>query len=251
MKITIITVTYNSAQTVEDTIRSVLSQTHPDLEYIVVDGASTDGTLEIIARHRAGIARVVSGPDDGMYDALNKGLALATGEVVGILNSDDLYQDSGVVSRIAEAFQRLKVDAVFGDLVQVRRNDTSRITRYYPADGFTVSRFASGWMPPHPAFFVKKECYDKYGTFKTDYRIAADFDLAARFLWKHGLKYAHLPGVLVRMRVGGRSTKGFKSNLILNREILRACRENGIDTNIVKIYSKYLTKISQMFRRPK
>jgi len=251
MKITIITVAYNSAGTIEDTIRSVLSQTHPDIEYIVVDGGSTDGTLAIVDKHRDKIARIVSESDDGMYDAINKGIALSTGDIVGILNSDDLYQDSGVISRVAEAFRKENTDCVFGDLVQVRRNDTDRIIMYYPADGFKVSRFACGWMPPHPAFFVKKECYDKYGTFKTDYRIGADFDLVARFLWKYGLSYHYLPGVLVKMRVGGRSTSGLKSNLILNNEILRACRENGIPTNIFKIYSKYLTKVSQLFRRPK
>jgi glycosyltransferase involved in cell wall biosynthesis len=251
LKISIITVTYNSAGTVEDTIRSVLSQDHPDLEYIVVDGGSSDGTLSVIEKYRDRITAVVSEPDQGAYDAMNKGIGLASGEVIGILHSDDVYAHSGAISRIAGAFQKYQTDTVFGDLVLVKRGDTSKITRYYRAANFSVKSLACGRMPPHPAFFVKKSCYDRYGTFKTDYKIAADFDLVARFFHVHGLTYHYLPGVLVKMRTGGMSTRSLKSNIILNQEILRACRDNGIGTNIFKIYSKYLTKIGQMFRRPK
>jgi glycosyltransferase involved in cell wall biosynthesis len=249
-KFTIITVTYNAEKTVEDTICSVLSQTYPDVEYIIVDGASDDGTLSIIDKYCGRISRVISEPDKGPYDAMNKGIAMATGDIIGLLHSDDMYTDINAISRISEPFNRENVDSAFGDLVFVEKKNTDRITRYYCADDFSVDSFAYGCMPPHPTFFAKKECYDKYGTFKADYRIAADFELVARFLLKFGISYRYVPGVLVKMRMGGTSTRSLKSNIILNSEILRACRENGINTNILKIYSKYITKVSQKFRRP-
>ncbi len=249
-KFTIITVTYNAVRTVEDTICSVLSQTYPDIEYIIVDGASNDGTLSIIDRYRDRISRVISEPDKGPYDAMNKGITMATGDVIGLLHSDDVYADIDAITRISEPFNRDNVDSVFSDLVFVGKTNIDKITRYFCADDFTVDRFAYGCMPPHPTFFAKKECYNKYGIFKADYRIAADFELVARFLLKFGISYRYVPGVLVKMRMGGKSTGSLKSNFILNNEILRACRENGINTNIMKVYSKYITKIAQKFRRP-
>jgi glycosyltransferase involved in cell wall biosynthesis len=249
-KFTIITVTYNAAKTVEDTICSVLSQTYPDIEYIIVDGASNDGTLSIIDKYRGRISRVISEPDNGPYDAMNKGIALASGDIIGLLHSDDMYADINAISRISEPFNNENVDSAFGDLVFVDKKNTEKITRYYRADDFSVNRFAYGCMPPHPTFFAKKECYKKYGAFKADYRISADFELVARFLLTNRISYRYVPEVIVKMRMGGMSTRNLKSNIILNNEILKACHENGINTNIFKIYSKYITKLSQKFRRP-
>ncbi|MCX5796576.1 MAG: glycosyltransferase family 2 protein [Elusimicrobia bacterium] len=250
MKISIITVVYNNVHTIEDCIKSVLGQTWSDLEYIIIDGGSTDGTLELINRSARG-ARIVSEPDKGIYDAMNKGIALATGDVVGILNSDDFYVDDRVIEKVAAAFDTLAIDALFADLVYVRPDKPDKIVRYYSGADFTLDKFAAGWTPPHPTFFVRRECYLKWGLFKTDYKIAADFDLMARLLVKHGIRYHYLPEVIIKMRTGGVSTRSFYSNMVSNREMLRACAENGIATNRFKIYSRFFTKCMQLFARPK
>lgn len=249
MKISIITAVRNGESTIKDCIESVQSQTVP-VEHIIIDGASTDGTLAIIDRYRSGIARIVSEPDKGIYDAMNKGIALASGDVVGILNADDFYSGRDVIAKIADAFESFHVDSLFADLVFVRTNDTEKIVRYYSGADFTLSRFASGWMPPHPTFFVKREFYIRYGVFKTDYRIAADFELLVRFLVRYHLRYHYFPEVIIKMRTGGASTRNLKSNLILNSEVRRACRENGVHTNMFRIYLKYLKKSLQLVKRP-
>jgi len=247
--ISIITAVYNGAATIGDCLKSVASQRHR-CEHIVVDGGSMDGTVEEVRRHPH-VARLVSEPDRGMYDAMNKGIRLASGEVVGILNADDFYVDERVLEKVAAAFAEKEVDAVFADLVFVDPVRTDRVVRYYPGGGITPGMFAYGWMPPHPTFFVRREIYRRHGVFKTDYRIAADFELLARFLARHRVPYCHIPEVIVKMRTGGLSTRSLRSNLILNREIVRACRENGIRTNIVQVYSKYLVKVFQLARRPR
>jgi glycosyltransferase involved in cell wall biosynthesis len=249
MRVTVITVCYNAEATIEDTIRSVLAQSYRDLEYIVVDGASTDGTMRIIDRYRDRITRIISEPDTGIYDAMNKGVALASGEVIGMLNADDLYLDERVVKHIVDMFEKSGSDAVFADLVYVRPGNLERVVRTYSSRAFTSTKFAYGWMPAHPTFFLKKSCYERYGSYRTDYRIAADFELLARMLHVHKVRYSYIPEVLVKMRMGGESTRSLKSNLILNQEILRACRENGIRTNLLKIYSKYPKKILELFKR--
>lgn len=175
---------------------------------------------------------------------------MATGDVVGILNADDYYVDAHVLQKVAAAFEEKNVHAVFADLVFVHPDNLDKVVRYYRADRFTPEMFAYGWMPPHPTFFIRREAYDEYGLFKTDYRIAADFELLARFLFRHKLSYYYLPEVIVKMRTGGVSTRNLKSNLILNREIIRACGENGINTNAFKVYSKYLNKVFQLVSRP-
>lgn len=248
-KISIITAVRNGAATLQDCLMSVHRQTFP-VEHIVIDGASTDATLEIAARHGEGIYRVVSEPDGGIYDAMNKGIHLAGGDVVGCLNADDFFLDEQVIATVAEAFRTLPIDALFADLVYVHPRNLQKIVRYYRGAGISAESFASGLMPPHPTFFVKRDCFEKFGYYKTDYRIAADFELLARLLYKHRLSYHYLPRVIIKMRTGGVSTRSLKSNLILNREILRACRENGIDTSILKVYWKYFTKIRQLVARP-
>jgi glycosyltransferase involved in cell wall biosynthesis len=220
------------------------------VEHIVVDGASTDNTVQIV-RQISPQACLVSEPDQGIYDAMNKGIKLAKGDVIGILNSDDFYADSHVIEKVLAKFMESSADALFADLVYVSPDNLNRVVRYYSGARFTPDMFAWGWMPPHPTFFARRELYENYGLFRTDYEIAADYELTARFLVRHKARYVYLPEVLVCMRTGGLSTRGIRSNLILNKEILRACAENGINTNVWMIYSKYFRKVMQLFARPK
>ena len=255
MKISIITVVYNNKETIQDAINSVLSQRYNNLEYIIVDGASTDGTVEVIKeavkRYSERSVKFVSEKDDGIYDAMNKGIRLSTGNIIGILNSDDFYINNGVISNVVNEFITKNVDSAFADLVCVRADDSDKIVRYYSSAGFHPKKIAYGWMPAHPTFFVKKAIYEQYGLYKRDYQIAADYELIARFLVKNKVSYSYIPKVFVKMRTGGASTRNLKSNWILNKEILRACAENGIKTNIVKVLSKYPTKILQLIKKPK
>lgn len=255
MKISIITVVYNNKNTIQDAINSVLSQDYDDIEYIIVDGASTDGTVEVIKdvvkRYPERSIKFISEKDDGIYDAMNKGISLATGDIIGILNSDDFYINNDVISTVVNAFMAENVDSVFADLVYVRADDSDKIVRYYSSATFHPKKMAYGWMPAHPTFFAKKKTYEQYGLYKTDYQIASDYELIARLLVKNKVNYSYIPKVLVKMRTGGVSTMNLKSNWILNKEILRACAENGIKTNIIKVLSKYPTKILELIKKPK
>lgn len=241
---------HNGAKTIEDTIRSVISQSYKNLEYIVIDGASTDNTMDIVTKYRDKIHVVVSESDDGIYDAMNKGIRLASGQVIGLLNSDDVYYNENCVATVVHEFERREVKAICGNLVCVDPLNLNKITRFYRSDNFKPFMFAFGMMPAHPACFLKKECYEKFGMFKVDYCIAADFELLARFLGKNGVPFYCFPKVLVKMRTGGVSTSGIKNNWILNREILRACKENKIRTNMFKVMLKYCVKIFQLLLRP-
>jgi len=249
MKISIITVVYNNSVTIKDAIESVLSQTYKNIEYIVVDGASSDGTVNIVQSYGYKITKFISEEDDGLYDAMNKGLRLATGDVIGILNSDDFYINESVIERIVYEFEHKDIDSVYADLVFVKPNNLDKIVRYYDSSYFTPQKFAYGWMPAHPTFFVKKDIYKKYGLFKTDYQIAADYELLTRFLAKHKIIYSYMKEPIIKMRIGGASTSGIKSNYILNKEIIRACKENGIYTNWLMVLSKYPNKILGLFKR--
>jgi glycosyltransferase involved in cell wall biosynthesis len=243
LRTTVITVCRNSAATIEDAIRSVASQTHPDIEHIVIDGASTDGTLDLIERHRDRIAKVVSEPDRGIYDAMNKGVSIASGDVICFLNSDDVYANSAVISNVVDCLERNNLDVVYGD-VEFFKDETPGIAlRRYRSNRFRPDRIAWGWMPAHPALFVRRHVFDQYGGFRINYRIAGDFEFVARVFHRDTLRYCYLPEVLVRMRMHGISTGGWRNTLLLNREVLRACRENGVPTNIFKILSKYPAKL--------
>jgi glycosyltransferase involved in cell wall biosynthesis len=250
MKITVITVALNSAEYIEDCIKSVIRQDYENIEYIIVDGGSTDGTTEIIKKHERKISKWISEPDRGIYDAMNKGIRMATGDVVGILNSDDFYASQSVIPAVMYEFASQNVHSVFADLVYVKRDSPDEVVRYYRSLNFHPKKFAYGWMPAHPTFFVKRCCYEKYGLFKTDYKIAADYELLVRFLSKNNVSFSYIPRVIIKMRAGGVSTKNIKSNWILNNEIIRACRENGVETNIFKVYSKYFVKGFQLLDRP-
>ena len=246
MKISLITVSYNSSSTIKDTIQSVHSQDFKDIEYIIVDGNSTDGTVEIIRSAGKVGTKWISEPDTGIYDAMNKGLKMATGEVVGIINSDDFYFDNQTISSVANAFKDERVDAVFGDLIVVDPTNLKKVVRTYSSKKWYPDKFARGFMPAHPTFFVRRKYYEQFGLFKTDYKIAADYEMLIRMLYVHKLRYQYLPMTMVVMRKGGVSSNGLKSNLILNQEILRACRENGISTNYFLIYSKYFFKLFEL-----
>jgi glycosyltransferase involved in cell wall biosynthesis len=249
MKISIITVAFNAASTIADSLRSVASQTHPDIEHIVVDGASTDGTLEIIACQGSHIARLISEPDHGIYDAMNKGLRLAKGEIIGFLNADDIYMDERVLERVTGIMARNDLDVLFGDVEFVSPARPSRPVRRYRSDHFRPERIAWGWMPAHPSLFLRRRVYERFGTFRTDFRIAGDFEFVARIFRGGTLNYRYVPEVWVRMRTGGISTGGLRNTLLLNREVLRACRENGISTNFLKILSKYPAKLYEFLRK--
>ena len=247
MKISLLTVSYNSAATIRDTIESIRKQDYPAIEYIVVDGNSTDGTVDIVKEHSTFITRWISEPDRGIYDAMNKALQLATGEVVGILNSDDFYFSNNIISQVAAAFNEPQIDAVFGDLVFVDPDNLQKTVRTYSSAKWNPSKFARGFMPAHPTFFVRRKYYEQFGLFKTNYKIAADYELLIRFLYVNKLRYQYLPITMVKMRRGGVSSRNLRSNIVLNNEIIRACRENGIDTNVFKVYPKYFTKLFELF----
>lgn len=249
MKISIITVAFNAVDTLADTIKSVASQTHAEIEHIIIDGASTDGTQELIDRYASGISHFLSEPDKGIYDAMNKGLGLATGEVIGFLNADDVYANKDVLQRVAELMAHNELDAVFGDAEFVNPARPARSVRRYRSDRFRPDRIAWGWMPAHPALFLRRGVYERFGVFRTDYRIAGDFELVARIFHDGTLKYRHVPEVWVRMRIGGISTGGWRSSVLLNREVLRACRENHISTSLPKILSKYPVKLLEFLRK--
>jgi glycosyltransferase involved in cell wall biosynthesis len=246
MKITIITVVWNNEATIKDAIHSVLNQTYEDIEYIVIDGASTDGTLEVVRSFGDKIAKLISEPDTGLYDAMNKGMSLATGDVIGLLNSDDFYIDNNVISRVMQTFEEKKVESIFADLVYVKPGNLDKIVRYYHSGKFDPSKFAYGLMPAHPTFFAKKEVYSKFGVFRTDLKIAADFDILVRFLYTYSVSYHYMQEVLVKMRVGGVSTS-FSSLWTNNIEILRVCHDNDLHTNILKILSRYPNKFFGLF----
>ena len=248
MKITIITVVFNGAKYIRSAIQSVLSQDYDNIEYIVIDGGSTDGTVDIVKEYQDKISVFISEPDEGIYDAMNKGIALATGNVIGILNSDDFYIDEFVIEKVVKEFEEKNVDSVYADLVYVEPKNLNKTVRYYDSSKFNPSKFSYGWMPAHPTFFVKKDTYEKHGVFRTDLKIAADFDILIRFLLTHKISYSYMQEVLVKMRVGGVSTS-FNSIWINNIETLRVCRDNGIKTNIFKILSKYPAKISGLLKK--
>ena len=241
-KISLITVAFNSKQTIRSTLESVSSQDYPDIEHIVIDGASTDGTVQV-AREFNHVTQIVSEPDEGIYDAMNKGIAAATGDIVGILNADDFFAHSKVLTLVANEFKTPDVEATIGDVIYVDRENETRTRRYYSAKHWEPSRFAKGFMPPHASFYTWKRNFDRFGDYKLGYQIAADYELLVRFLGTHGLKYSYIPEPMVHMRLGGVSNASFRNHLRLNREVMRACSENGVNINMFNLTTKYFRKI--------
>lgn len=243
MKVSIITVSFNSAKTIADTIESVLSQDFPEIEYIIVDGNSSDDTVKIIRQYENRISKWISEKDRGMYDAMNKGIAMATGDVIGILNSDDVYMNNHVISDLMALLEKQKAQVVFADLILVNQGDDNKVLRYYDSGHFHPDKFRYGWMPAHPTVFVRRELYQKVGPFSTTYQIAADYEMLIRILAIQKAPYAYLPKPVVRMRSGGASTAGLSRNWILNQEIVRACKENGIYSNMAMLLLKIPAKL--------
>ncbi len=252
MKVSIITVAYNAEATIGDALRSVASQSHPDIEHIVIDGASSDGTMAIVEQYRSRLTHVISESDRGIYDAMNKGLRLATGDIIGFLNSDDYYAHDRVIETVTRAFSVEDVEAVFADVQFVDSRAPSKVIRRYSSRWFRPDRIGWGWMPAHPTLFFRHTVYQRSGLFRTDFRIAGDFEFIARVFSGQSVHYRYIPEPQVVMRTGGVSTSGLSGTILLNREVLRACRLNGIPSNYLKIGSKYLLKLLEFapLRRP-
>lgn len=247
MKVSIITITYNSASTLKDTIESVINQSYPNIEYIIVDGKSTDSTLEIIESYKNKISKIVSEKDNGLYDALNKGISVATGDLVGIIHSDDFYTSNLVIEKIVQTIELNQADAAYADLYYVDKDDTNNIFRKWKSGAYNHGMFLNGWMPPHPTFFVKRECYIKYGAFNLDLVSAADYELMLRFIHKHHIKLAYVPEFIIKMRVGGKSNISLKNRIRANQEDRKAWRINGLKPYFYTLYLKPLRKIIQLF----
>lgn len=246
MKISIITASYNSAKTIEDTIKSVLGQTYQDIEYIVVDGTSKDGTLDIVKKYQASHEiKLLSEPDNGLYEAMNKGIALATGDVIGILNSDDFYKNNEVIQKIVTAFNESGADAVYADLEFVDEIDTKKVVRTWIAGEYQEQKLNNGWIIPHPTFFVKKDIYNKYGLFNPEFKIAADYELLLRLLKFHKIKLRYIKGIIVSMRNGGVSTRNLEQRKKGWQELKAAWTINNLPVPFLFIARRVFFKIKQ------
>lgn len=245
LHISVITAVFNRASTLDEALRSVRAQTWSNVEHVVIDGGSTDGSLDILARHKDAIAHMVSEPDNGLYDALNKGILRATGDVVGFMHADDTYATPHALERVAAAFEDPSVGAVYGDLVYVNKEDVSRVVRYWRAGEFRRSRLSHGWMPPHPTFYVRREHYQRLGGFDTRFRIAADYENMLRILWAGGVQAAYIPEVLVRMRMGGVSNRSLLNIVQKSCEDFAALRQNGMG-GLQGVVLKNVTKLPQL-----
>jgi glycosyltransferase involved in cell wall biosynthesis len=249
MKVSIITVCLNSAVTIEDTITSVMVQDYKDIEHIVVDGASTDGTRKILQKYRNRISKCVSERDGGIYAAMNKGIKLSTGDIIAFLNADDVYPYDKVISEVVGLLTADHLDAVYGDLAYVDHKDASKVVRYWQAGEYRPNAFYYGWVPPHPAFFCRKSVFERYGAFNTKYKTAGDFELMLRFIEKHRITLGYIPKVLVRMRPGGRANT-IRGVIEGNKEIIRAFRANGLRLPLQFFWRKPFLKFGQLVKRP-
>ena len=244
--ISIITATYNSAETINDTIKSVLCQTNKDFEYIIVDGGSTDETIDIVKSYESeffGRLKWVSEKDKGIYDAMNKGIKMASGDIIGILNSDDYYTSDDILQTIADAFKCQNVDAIYGDIHFIKDGVPDKCVRYYSSRLFSPFWLRFGFMPAHPSFYCKREVFDKSGLYRLDYKIGSDYEMMVRLFRKHKISSRYVPKDFVTMRTGGASNSNLQSRLTLIKEDVKACRDNGIYTNELFICLKFLYKI--------
>lgn len=246
MKFSIITPCLNSAATIEDTIKSVLNQKYADLEYIIVDGGSTDATLDVIKKYQSRIAKVISEPDLGIYDAMNKGIKSATGEIIGIINSDDFYIGEDIFNLVDSALQKSGANAVYGDLIYVDKCDTSKVVRRWLAGKFSPNKLRCGWSPPHPTCFIKRSVYDKNGLFNPTLPLAADYELLLRF-FKQGVTFDYLPVTIAAMREGGSSAKNFSQRLRGWAQIRRAWKLNNLKPPFLLIPFRLISKVKQYF----
>lgn len=249
MKVSIITISYNSAETIEATLRSVAEQSHPEIEHILIDGGSSDGTLDIAAQFENSITHLISEPDKGIYDGMNKGLKMASGTIVGILNSDDVYADNKVIEEVVNKMSAENSDALYADLVYVDRNNLSQIKRYWKSGIYKKNAFRKGWMPPHPTFFVRKKIYDQYGYFDTRLKSAADYEIMLRFIHRYRITLSYLPRVIVKMRLGGQSNVSLRNRLKANKEDRLAWKMNGMRPGLFTLIRKPLSKITQFIKK--
>lgn len=244
IKITIITVTYNSIKTLEETLNSVKNQSYRNIEHIIIDGASTDGSFELCELYPH-ISYIISEKDSGMYDAINKGIQIATGDIIGLLNSDDTFTNNEIIEQIANEFSNYsELDAVIGDVKFVSKN---MIVRYYSSLGWTPSKFKYGIMPPHPSFYCKKELFNKFGAYNITFKIAGDFELLLRYILINKIKFKYLQIQMVDMKIGGLSTSGIRSNIVINKEIVKAFKLNSIKTNYFYLLFRYFYKLKQFY----
>lgn len=246
-KISIITVVFNAEKTIQNTIESVLSQTYKNIEYIIVDGCSTDNTSKIISTYADRISKYICEKDDGIYDAMNKGIRIATGDIVGILNSDDFYVSDNILSTVANAFNSIDIDSVYGDLFYVDQDDTSKIIRRWKSREYEANLFRSGWHPAHPTLFIKRKVYLENGLFNLKFKIAADYELMLRFMEKCKISSLYIPEVFVKMRTGGASNGSLLNIIKANIECVKAWKENGLSVNFMLFATKPLSKIKQLF----
>lgn len=250
MKVSIVTVCFNSAPTIEDTILSVAGQQGVEVEHIIVDGASTDGTVDIIKKHKS-VTRFVSERDKGIYDAMNKGIALATGDVIGTLNADDFYADNHVLESVAKVFTNSVREACYGDLIYVSQENKEKTIRYWRSRKYVYGLFKTGWMPAHPTFFARKNVYEKLGGFNLNYKIAADFELLFRFIEQNRLNVEYLPKVLVKMRLGGTTNKNLSNVVKQNKEIIAILARHYKDFSLMKFFfNKLFNRFFQFVSRP-
>lgn len=247
MKVSIITVAFNAEATIKDTIESVLSQDYDQIEYIIVDGKSSDSTMDIVNSYGNRISKVISEKDKGLYDAMNKGVGLATGDLIGILNADDVYQDQKVISDIVDKIGAN--DAVYADLQYVAQDDLTKVTRTWISGNYQKDAFKKGWMPPHPTFFVKSKVYELLGKFTLELRSSADYEFMLRVIHKHQISVAYLPRVIVKMRVGGESNASLKNRLRANKEDRKAWEMNGLKAGKLTFFRKPLSKVGQFFKK--
>jgi len=249
MKFSIVTAVLNRRETIRDTIESVLNQDYRNVEHIIIDGGSTDGTLEVIAEYGGQISKTISEPDQGVYEALNKGIRLSVGEVIGILHGDDFYAHNKVLRRVVEGFAKQNRDSCYGDLQYVDKKDPHKVLRHWKSSIYTEGKFKSGWMPPHPTFFVRRRIYEKYGLFNEKFRIAGDYELMLRFLERYKISTFYIPEVLIKMRWGGISNGSVQNLFIKSYEDYKAWKINHLQGNLLIIFFKNLSKVPQLLQR--
>ena len=250
LKISIVTAVYNNINTIANSINSTLSQTYDNIELVVIDGGSNDGTLELLKSYGGKIDKFISEPDQGIYDALNKGIQNASGDIVGFMHSDDLFQDNDTLKRVAEAFKNNNVDSIYGDLLYVNKDDIDQVVRYWKSGEYSKKKLGWGWMPPHPTFYMKRSRYDQFGGFTLDYKIAADYDSMLRYLGRHNITTHYIPEVLVRMRVGGASNRSLKNIILKSKEDYRALKVNEVG-GVPALFMKNFSKIPQFLFKNK
>ena len=246
MKVSIITATYNNEETVEETILSVFYQSYKDIEHIIIDGRSSDKTMQFLNKHQDKISKIISEPDKGIYDALNKGIKNSTGDLIAFLHADDIYTDNKIIEEAVDLIKKEKTDSLYADLLYVSKNNTNKVIRNWKAGKFKYSNLKKGWMPPHPTFLVKKEIYNKFGIFDSNFRIAADYDIILRFLGKYRISSSYLPKVMIKMRIGGESNKSLKNIIDKMKEDLKAIKKNKTG-NWKTLFFKNIIKIPQLF----